>query len=1059
MHPASPAPTTAVAPFYPNVKITDGSSPYAWQVEPTMVVNNSGTIFVGWKETSGAESAGIRVGASYSTDQGLTWAPNILMNQSHPNLGCRNSDPWMAVDPNDRVHFAYLEYDPSGGTLPPCNSGLDLSNTTNGQDWGTVHYQLGGGGLTDKDSITVAPSGRIYAAWDEGNVMIVTWSDDGGSTWAPFHFPDDIPGGVLGAVITTSAAGIVYLTWWDFGSNNIFFDWSADGTTWHTDTRINDVTGSAPGGGGWQLAIPAMAVDPVSGAIYVAWPDSRNGNLDIFASASTDGGITWSANHKLNDDSGSNTQWMVDIAVDNASVVHAAWEDNRKGAWNIFYSNSTDGGNTWAANIRVSSEDTPLSYNRPGDYFAIEAGPDNKIYVVWTDGRGTDFDIYYARSPGFPTSAVTVTTNPGGLPVTVDGVTSTAPVATAWLVGSSHTVSVASTISLGPNARYVWSDWSDGGAISHSIVVGADDIIITASFTKQYQSRVSLDPTGFGLSVLVDSVPYTATASFWWDDGSVHQVEAPTPQTVSTDVRYIWFAWSDGGSAVHSVNATSALALTATFTEEEAMRVSTAPSGASFAVDGTMYSSATAFWFSRDSYHTVSVVSPQTGIPGTRYQFQNWSDGGAATHVVHFTGALSLEATFSAEYYLNVTSLVSGAGGSGWYPAGATVSATVSNQYYAQGPGERFAFQRWSGDATGTNLTSDPILMDGPKMAVAEYGTQFYLDVSSAYGSVSGARWYDQGAVAYAVVASREVAVNPGTRELFVGWSGDAAGTDVTSNGIVMDRSKIATAVWHTQYSLTIQAGPGTATTAGWYDAGATAVASLASGIVPGATGTRSVFVSWNGDASGTDPAGSRPVPMNGPRTVGTMWRTEYELRITSAYGSVVGAGWYQAGSSATASVNASLIGTAAGERVVFAGWTGDAAGDAAYGSSPILMSGPRTAHAQWSKEYFLQVDSDIGTVDGSGWYREGTSVQLHASTEATSAGQTYRFSGWSGGVTSADASVTVTMTGPMTVRANWTTATVLGGLSGTVLGLILLILGIALVIGLLVASRRRRKE
>src|SRR5439155_1188640 len=254
---------------------------------------------------------------------------------------------------------------------------------------------------------------------------------------------------------------------------------------------------------------------------------------------------------------------------------------------------------------------------------------------------------------------------------------------------------------------------------------------------------------------------------------------------------------------------------TATFAEEEAMGVSTTPSGTTFAVDNTTYSSATTFWFSRDTYHVVSIVTPQTGVPGTRYQFQGWSDGGAATHVVHFTGAISLVANFSAEYYLNVTSLVSGAGGSGWYPAGATVTATVSNQYYAQGPGQRLAFQGWSGNATGTLLTSDPILMDGPKTAVAQYGTQFYLDVSSAYG------------------------------------------------------------------------------------------------IVPGATGTRSVFVSWNGDASGADPASSRPIPMNGPRTVGTTWRTEYELRITSAYGSIVGAGWYQAGSSATASVNASMIGTA----------------------------------------------------------------------------------------------------------------------------------------------------
>src|SRR5207249_3390533 len=330
------------------------------------------------------------------------------------------------------------------------------------------------------------------------------------------------------------------------------------------------------------------------------------------------------------------------------------------GAWSIFYSNSTDGGSTWATNLRVSTQDTPLSYDRPGDYFAIEAGLDNTVYVVWTDGRGADFDIYYARSPGFPTSTVTVTTDPAGLPVTVDGVTSKAPVATAWIVGSSHTVSVASPISLGATARYVWSNWSDGGAISHSIVVGTADATVTASFAKQYQSQVSLIPTGLGLIVLIDSMPYTATASFWWDDGSVHQVEAPTNQTVSTDVRYVWFSWSDGGSAVHSVTATAALVLTATFTEEEAMRVSTTPSGT---------------------------------------------------------------------------------GGSGWYPAGATVTATVSNQYHAQGPGERLAFQGWSGNATGTHLTSDPILMDGPKTAVAQYGTQFYLDVSSAYGTVLGADW------------------------------------------------------------------------------------------------------------------------------------------------------------------------------------------------------------------------------------------------------------------------------------------------------------------------------
>src|SRR5207247_2456071 len=122
------APTT-VYPFLPNVKVTDESSPYKYQVEPTMVINRSGTVFAGWKETDGPDAAGFRVGSSYSIDQGQTWAPNILMNQTHPNLGCRDSDPWMARDSSDRVHFAYLEYDPGGGSWPPCNSGLDVSNT------------------------------------------------------------------------------------------------------------------------------------------------------------------------------------------------------------------------------------------------------------------------------------------------------------------------------------------------------------------------------------------------------------------------------------------------------------------------------------------------------------------------------------------------------------------------------------------------------------------------------------------------------------------------------------------------------------------------------------------------------------------------------------------------------------------------------------------------------------------------------------------------------------------------------------------------------------------
>src|SRR5436309_16028652 len=101
---------------------------------------------------------------------------------------------------------------------------------------------LGGGGLTDKDSITVDPFGRISAAWDEGNEMMVSWSEDGGAHWAPFVFPDDTGCGVLGAIIHASSNGTVYLTWWDFGCDNIFLDGLWDrGTMTHLDVRVDGV--------------------------------------------------------------------------------------------------------------------------------------------------------------------------------------------------------------------------------------------------------------------------------------------------------------------------------------------------------------------------------------------------------------------------------------------------------------------------------------------------------------------------------------------------------------------------------------------------------------------------------------------------------------------------------------------------------------------------------------------------------------------------------------------------------------------------------------------------
>ena len=1051
------SPTSAPAttqPFFPNIRVTDGSSGFTDQVEPTMVVNHSGAIFVGWKETNGDTAAGLRVGASYSLDQGATWAPNILMNQSHPNQNCHNSDPWMALAPDDRVQYAYLEYDCSP-------TGLNVANTTDGQTWSSPHFMTGGGGLTDKDSITVDPFGRIYAAWDEGNEMMVSWSDDGGAHWAPFVFPDDVCCAVLGAIIQTSSNGTVYLTWWDFGSDNIFFDWSSNrGITWHTDVRVNSVAGSAQGAGGWSLPMPAMGVDPNSGTLYNIWTDSRNGGLDIMIAASTNGGQSWGTNVRVNDVT-TGDQRMPDLAIDSAGTVHAAWLDDRTGNHNIFYSNSTNGGQTWSTSLKVTDEESSASLVRPGDYFAIEAGPQNQAYVLWTDGRtsdGSDYEIYFARNPGFPGATLTASTNPAGLKVQIDGTTYTSPAQKVVVIGSTHSVSTPDPQTINPTARYIWTSWSDGGTRTHTVTLDSD-LSLAATFKKQYLAKFAASPAGPPTpTILVDNISYGGPGSLWWDQGSAHWFEAPSPQLTAPDSRFVFVSWSDSGTRAHGVTANAAIDVTAMFQPERTLLVDTDPEGLNFTLDGGAPQAGPAsFWLALGSTHTIAVDQLQAGAPGVQYRYLEWSDHGAPSHAITINAGMALTARFKTEFYLTVDSADPLSTGQGWYMSGSTAYATVTSSIESVGPGERLAFHGWGGDATGTGTTSDPILMDGPKAAVALFGTEYYLQVQSAYGTVTGTGWYASGATAYATAPST-VPVSSGSRRTFNGWGGDASGSSPTSAPIVMDGPKVAIANWKLQYNLRIDTPYGTALTGGWYDSGTSVVARLDVGTISLGDGARAMFQGWYGDASGTDASGSSTILMNRSHLAVAVWQVQFYLTVNTPYGNASGSGWYVNGSFGLASMNASIVPVSGTERQAFDAWTGAASGSSAALSNPIPMDGPKTATATWHVEYLVRVDSDI-PIEAGGWFAKGTQATLTAPQEVTYNGQTYRFAGWTGDATSTSTQVSVTVNGPLVVHANWASVGTLGGSTVTYSLIVVVVVVAAIVIALAVARSRRRKE
>jgi hypothetical protein len=80
---------------------------------------------------------------------------------------------------------------------------------------------------------------------------------------------------------------------------------------------------------------------------------------------------------------------------------------------------------------------------------------------------------------------VTLKTSPPGRTFSVDGTSYSSTQSFTWASGSSHTIATTSPQSGAPGVQYVWTRWSDHGAISHT-VAPTSNATYTAAFGKQY---------------------------------------------------------------------------------------------------------------------------------------------------------------------------------------------------------------------------------------------------------------------------------------------------------------------------------------------------------------------------------------------------------------------------------------------------------------------------------------------------------------------------------------------------------------------------------------------
>jgi photosystem II stability/assembly factor-like uncharacterized protein len=318
--------------------------------------------------------------------------------------------------------------------------------------------------LDDKNTMAVNNAGRdrdgrtgiIVACWGQNGPQtaargpqqeVCKRSTDGGRTWGPLTpVSPDAQRLVIGihVVADTRDPNTFYTVWNEYlsgfldgsGTNTFYFSKSTDGgQTWSPATpvqRILPLPNVFPRQAFRNLSLPIMAVGP-RGELYVTYadynpviaptPDEDGLQADIKLTKSLDGGVTWSAPVRVNQDTTNADQFQPYVRVTQRGQVDVSFFDRRLDRPNppehpgnffidTWLARSDDGGVTWTE-TRASHDSWDPSINPPisgsgefiGDYQGLVADDCaaipfvNDTHLANDRGRDPMFDRGLPRSP------------------------------------------------------------------------------------------------------------------------------------------------------------------------------------------------------------------------------------------------------------------------------------------------------------------------------------------------------------------------------------------------------------------------------------------------------------------------------------------------------------------------------------------------------------------------------------------------------------------------------------------------------------------------------------
>ena len=762
-------------------------------------------------------------------------------------------------------------------------------------------------------ALAVAASLTLIARTGHANVYLVGGqtqrSTDGGTTWTS---PDGLQlegvslvNGSQDTVVAVGAIGLIRR------STNAGSTWTT--VTSPTSANLNDVcfsgaTGYAVGnnvilksvnnGATWTLLSPASPA-PFGTYQSVFFTSATNGvivgdNGTMYHT--TDGGTHWTslpnAGATLNDvqfqsvaagftvgffgkfgkstDGGATWTFSVIDSQSDLFGVHfisstTGWAVGTLGK--VF--KTTNGGTTWTAAGTTIGNTALRCVDFMNDQEGIIGGDGVSLRTLdggttWHDVvgfTGIRADVAVSPAPLLANRVpVTVTSNPAGRTVTVDGATLTGPTNVVWLTSELHPVAAISPQVVSANEQYLFASWSDGGGSSHNAQRGTTTpFTLTVNYTRQFKLTMASNgggtvspTTGFHNAGSVVGISATASAGFTFANWAGTGTGSFSGTTSSANVTMNGPITESGTFAAAPFQVT----------------VHTGPTGRSFTVDGTTFTTTQTFTWTTGSSHTLGTTGTQSAGTGSRYLFTSWSDGGAQNHTVTASPSVtSYTANFQLQYFLT---MVSASGrytpspGDGWHNAGSTVSIdavlhpTIIPIVY---------FASWAGTGSGSYtgpLQQQDIVMNGPITETMQFTT--LINRLVWIGTSPASRTYRVGTTSYtgwnpfrfiigssfSLSTDSLQAANGTSRSRFLDWSDALPDTHTVTVGLSGPDTLLAR--FRGQYLLTMNAATGGTVTppTDYKDAGSVVV-------VQATPSPNFAFIGWTGVGIGSVSGGQNP--------------------------------------------------------------------------------------------------------------------------------------------------------------------------------------------------------